>query len=99
MKFKIIGLGFKLKRIFLIKNSRYLKLNLGFSHNIFYKLPLNINVFIKKKIFLLHGYDITTLFVVIKKLLNIRVVNPYKEKGILLFYEKLKLKKGKQQQK
>jgi large subunit ribosomal protein L6 len=99
IKFKIIGLGFKVKKIILENKRRYLKINLGFSHSIFYKIPNNINIFIKKKIIFLQGSNLNNLTIVSKNLQNFRYINPYKEKGILLYNKKYKLKSGKQQQK
>lgn len=99
LRFKIVGLGFKIKRVFLENKKRYLKINLGYSHHIFYKMPIDINIFVKKKSFIIQGLKLDILMSLTKKLQNIRIVNPYKEKGILLFNKKVVLKSGKQQQK
>jgi ribosomal protein L6P/L9E len=99
VKLKLVGLGFKLKRVFLENKQRYLKISLGFSHNIFYKVPNNINVFVKKKFFFLQSSNFNVIMSFIRQIQSFRQLNPYKEKGILLYNQKLKLKSGKQQQK
>lgn len=99
VKFRMVGLGFKIRRVLLKKKKRYLKINLGYSHSIFYKIPHNINVFIRKKFFFLQGSNYDVLMTLVKNLQLLRAANPYKEKGILLFDKIFKLKSGKQQQK
>lgn len=99
VKFRVVGLGFRLQRIFVNKFVRVLRLSLGYSHGIFYKIPQDIGVFIKKKVFFLYSHDLNSLMVVAKKLMSLREVNPYKEKGIYIFDKKVRLKSGKQQQK
>ncbi len=99
VKFKVIGLGFKVRRVFFKNMERFLKINLGFSHNIFYKIPKTINIFIKKRILFLQASDFNILMCLTKRLQMLRISNPYKEKGILLFNKVVKLKSGKQQQK
>jgi ribosomal protein L6P/L9E len=97
-KYRIVGLGFKLRRLFILKNNRFLRLDLGFSHSIFYKIPYQIGVYAKKKKFFFFSENFNLLYSLSQRVRNFRKVNPYKEKGILFFNYKLKLKSGKQQQ-
>jgi ribosomal protein L6P/L9E len=99
IKMKLVGLGFKLKRVFLDNKRRYLKITLGFSHIIFFKVPEAINVFVKKRFFFLQASNFNKLMSFIRQLQNFRQINSYKEKGILRYNQKLKLKSGKKQQK
>jgi large subunit ribosomal protein L6 len=99
IKLRIVGLGFKIRRVFFKNKTRFLKISLGYSHNIFYKLPKTVNIFIKKRNFFLQAFDFNLLMSLHKRLQILRMPNSYKEKGILLYNENLKLKSGKQQQK
>lgn len=97
-KFRIVGLGFKLRRLILKGLVRYLRLELGYSHVIFYKIPPTIGVFVKKKTFFLHSADRNLLRAISARICNFKIANPYKEKGVIPFSLKIKLKSGKQQQ-
>lgn len=97
-KFRIVGLGFKLRRLILKRFVRYLRLELGYSHVIFYKIPSNIGVFVKKKVFFLYSADRNLLRAMGARMCSFKIANPYKEKGVIPFSLKIKLKSGKQQQ-
>lgn len=90
-KLIIIGIGYKIKTY---KN--YIILSLGFSHDIVYALPkeININIY-KNNIISLESYDKYILGRVISDIKNIRKIDPYKGKGIKLLGEKSIKKIGK----
>jgi len=94
-KLKLIGVGY---RVFLFNNlkNKFLQFKLGYSHNIYFKLPKNLTVFCVKfdKIFL-KGKDYFKVFQIISLIRSYKKPEPYKGKGILYENEKINLKEGK----
>ena len=94
-KLKFIGIGYK---TFLLKfkQTEILHFRLGYSHNIYFKIPKKITIFCLKstKIFIFgNSYDyICQIAAVIRAL---KIPEPYKGKGILYHNEKINLKEGK----
>jgi large subunit ribosomal protein L6 len=94
-KIKLIGIGYKafIENIF---DQKFLILKLGYSHNIYFKIPLNITVTCLKsdKIFIMgNSYEKMTQIASIIK--SYKLPEPYKGKGILYENEKILLKEGK----
>ena len=97
--FKLIlilkGIGFK---IFIEKN--YLLLKIGFSHNIYIKIPYNIKIIIQNNnniIFSSRDYILLTQFINFVK--NHKKPEPYKGKGFSFKNEKILKKEGKKSKK
>lgn len=97
-RFRIVGLGFKIKRLDLYNKLRFLRIEVGYSHIILFKMPLDVRFYIKKKSFLIFSLNLHQLKNISIRLRTFRKLNHYKEKGILYLTEVLKLKSGKQQQ-
>nr|YP_010139037.1 ribosomal protein L6 [Lithodesmium undulatum]QQJ94645.1 ribosomal protein L6 [Lithodesmium undulatum] len=94
-KLKLVGIGYKV--IFeKIINQKFLVFKLGYSHNIYFKIPNYIKIIcIKSDTILILGQsyaNITQLASVIK---SFKLPEPYKGKGILYDNEKIILKEGK----
>lgn len=96
-KLKLVGVGYK---VFKINDKRFdyklLHFKLGYSHNIYYKIPNTVNIKIRQsnKLFILgDDYDLVSQISSIIK--NYKYPEPYKGKGILYFNESIKLKEGK----
>jgi large subunit ribosomal protein L6 len=94
-KLNLIGVGYKAFPMEL-KNTNLVQLKLGYSHTIFFKYPLSINIKSPKT---------DTLFIVGNKLTEVsqtaalirkfKAPEPYKGKGISYSNEIIKLKEGK----
>ena len=94
-KLKLVGIGFKV----IVENIlgyNFLIFKLGYSHNIYFKIPKNIKIVCLKSdtIFILGQsyHAITQVSAIIK---SYKVPEPYKGKGILYENEKILLKEGK----
>lgn len=96
LEFKIIGLGFRVK-----KNANFLvpiiRFDIGFSH--FIKMPISslIKLIRAKKRFIIFSYDYQTLKIFLKNIQNLRKHNPYKTRGLKLVGFKTRHKPGKKQ--
>lgn len=94
-KLKLIGVGY---RAFPVENfeDHLLLLRLGYSHPIYFKIPLKIKIFSLKltKLFL-YGYSYQKLTFTASKIRSNKVPEPYKGKGILYENEQITLKEGK----
>ena len=94
VKLKLIGIGYKIFEISHIKNLYQFKL--GFSHPIFYKVPKNVKVTIKKNTLIyLSSNDLKNVTQIASDIRSYKKPEPYKGKGILYYNEKVKLKQGK----
>ena len=88
---KIVGIGY---RAFLEKNTLFLKL--GYSHDILYKIPSSIKIFLlDPTLICLFGIDKNQVTQIAAKLRDLRKVSVYKGKGIRLLDEEIFLKTGK----
>ena len=94
-KLKLVGVGY---RAFPVENfeNRLLLLRLGYSHPIYFKIPLKTNVFSLKltKIFI-YGSSYQQITFTASKIRFNKSPEPYKGKGILYENEKIVLKEGK----
>lgn len=94
VKLKLIGIGYKIFEINHIKNLYQFKL--GFSHPIFYKVPENIKVTVRKNTLIyLSSSDLKSVTQIASDIRSYKKPEPYKGKGILYFNETVKLKQGK----
>ena len=93
IKLTLIGIGFK---FFIHSNPCLLEIKVGYSHNIFFKLPKHIEIFSKKltEIILIGGFS-RTFFNLVTSIKKIRLPDPYKKKGIFYSNEIIKTKRGK----
>ena len=90
-KLKIIGVEYKVN---LDQNT--LIFRLGFSHEIYYKIPSTIKIYNPKpNLLVITGYDKNLVTQVSAEIRNLKLPEPYKGKGIRYFDEILKQKEGK----
>ena len=94
-KLKLVGVGY---RAFPVENfeDHLLLLKLGYSHPIYFKIPLKTKIFSLKltKLFL-YGYSYQELTSTASKIRVNKAPEPYKGKGILYENEQITLKEGK----
>jgi len=93
VKLSLVGIGFK----FLMNpNHRIIHVKAGYSHNNFYKIPEDVQVFfLKSTEILIVGNCYRTLLNFITAIKKIRLPDPYKKKGIFYKNERIKKKQGK----
>jgi large subunit ribosomal protein L6 len=88
---QLVGVGFKAT----IDNKK-LVLKIGLSHLVQVTIPENIEIKCPKPtVITLKGTNLQELTNLAAKIRNLKVPEPYKGKGILYRYEKIKLKSGK----
>ena len=93
IKLNIVGVGYK---IFLEDNS--IKFKIGFSNNIYYRIPQDIKIKIlnqKQLTMVILGKDFQKVMQTAAEIKNLKPVEPYKGKGIKFFNEVIVLKEGK----
>ena len=94
----ITGLGFRIRR-YVKENICFLRIELGYSHFIYYPLPDNVFFLKGRKKCLLYSNDFNLLKRIVNQVTTLRKTNPYKEKGLLITGKKMRKKSGKQDQK
>lgn len=88
---KIVGIGYRAN---LTHDTLHLKL--GYSHDILYKIPPSVKLFlIDPTVICLFGLDKNQITQIAAKIRNLRRPSVYKGKGIRLINEKILLKQGK----
>lgn len=88
---KIIGIGYRASL-----NNDNLLLKLGYSHDIMYKIPASIKLFlVDPTVICLFGIDKNQITQIAAKIRHLRRPSAYKGKGIRLINEKILLKQGK----
>ena len=87
---EIVGVGYQAS----IQGSR-LKLQLGFSHDIFFDLPDDVNVSAERTAITIQGNDKQLVGSVASKIRSFRKPEPYKGKGIRYKGENIRIKQGK----
>lgn len=94
-KLIFVGLGYK---FFLIKNHLILlQLKLGYSHDVYIKVPSNIDLkWHNQNSIYVSGSSTTIVSNFVNKIKEYKIPDPYIGKGILFANEKIILKKGKQ---
>jgi hypothetical protein len=98
IQYRIYGLGFKIKKSNFL-NGRSLRFDIGFGHGIYYKLPIEIKCLKRKRRFLLYSNDFHYLIFVKNHIDKLKVLNPYKIRGLKDIKYQIKIKKGKKQSK
>jgi ribosomal protein L6P/L9E len=92
LRLTFVGVGFRVESI----ENNFIKLKLGFSHFIFIRIPLYVEVFAPQKTSLvLKSFDEQLLKEFCSKICFFRAPDVYKGKGILYKNEILILKEGK----
>lgn len=91
---KFNGIGYK---SFNVNNfNNILNFKLGFSHSIYFKTAKNLNIFcIKQTKLFIYGFSLENVSKTAAKIQSLKFPEPYKGKGILNEYTKIKLKEGK----
>lgn len=92
---EVIGVGYRV-----ISNKNILELNLGYSHNIVFKLPQEVQVNTqnekgKNPLIILKSHDKQLLGILAHKIRSLRKPEPYKGKGIRYLNEIVLKKAGK----
>ena len=88
---KILGIGYRAQLI-----NKTLVMKLGYSHDIVYKIPCSIKVFlVEPTLVCLFGLDKNQITQIAAKLRDLRPPSAYKGKGIRLVSEEVVLKQGK----
>lgn len=94
-KLKLVGVGYRVFPHKKLQNQVYFKL--GYSHLIYFNIPINLTVFCYKftKMFIYGNISYNLLTQVASQIRSCKVPEIYKGKGILYYQEKVILKKGK----
>ena len=94
-KLQLVGVGYRVSLIETTNNT-LLEFKLGYSHNIYFKIPKNLTVFCLKsdKIFI-SGNFYEYISQIASQIRSYKTPEPYKGKGILYENEKIFLKEGK----
>lgn len=89
---RIVGIGYRAS----LENETLI-LKVGFSHDVKYKIPSSVRVFlIEPTLICLFGIDKNQVTQIAAKIRQIKPPSPYKGKGIRLLQETITLKQGKQ---
>lgn len=88
----IEGIGYKL----INNENNLLTLKLGFSHDVYYKIPKDIYIFSKTpNTIIVYGTNFQQVAQVSAEIRNLKLPEPYKGKGIRYLNETILIKKGK----
>jgi len=94
-RLNLVGVGYKVTLLDVL-NTKVLHFKLGYSHNIYFKLPKSLKIHCLKanKFFIqTDSYEFVTQIAAMIR--SCKVPEPYKGKGILYSTERIKLKEGK----
>jgi ribosomal protein L6P/L9E len=96
IKLKLNGIGFKFFELKKTPNLTFLKLKIGYSHFVYYKIPKDIKVFFLKAnyIILISNFE-QLLSSTVTNIRKFKLKEPYKGKGIFYENESIKLKQTK----
>lgn len=89
-KLEINGVGFRV-----VQQGTDLKFNLGFSHDVIYKVPAGINIAIEQNVITVSGIDNQQVGQVAAEIRALKKPEPYKGKGIKYVDERILRKSGK----
>jgi large subunit ribosomal protein L6 len=89
-KLEINGVGFRV-----VQQGTDLKFNLGFSHDVIYKVPAGINIAIEQNVITVSGIDNQQVGQVAAEIRALKKPEPYKGKGIKYTDERILRKSGK----
>lgn len=94
-KLNLVGVGYRVFAYENLKNQIYFKL--GYSHLIYFKVPMSLNTFCHKftKLFVFGDCSFNVLTQTAAQIRSCKKPEPYKGKGILYDQEEIILKKGK----
>jgi len=94
-KLNLIGVGFRVS-VLKIFEINLLHFKLGYSHQIYFKIPINLKICCLKtnRIFII-GYSYLFVTQIASLIRSYKTPEPYKGKGILYSTEKMVLKEGK----
>jgi len=94
-KLNFIGVGFRVSALKILKMN-LLHFKLGYSHQIYFKVPTNLKICCLKanRIFII-GYSYLFVSQIASLIRSYKVPEPYKGKGILYTTEEIILKEGK----
>jgi len=94
-KLNLIGVGFRVSTLKIFEMN-LLHFKLGYSHQIYFKIPTNLKICCLKanRIFIL-GYSYLFVTQIASLIRSYKVPEPYKGKGIVYTTEKIILKEGK----
>lgn len=94
-KLNLIGVGFRVSTL-KISSLDLLHFKLGYSHDVYFKIPKNLDIFCLKarKLFVL-GYSYPFVTQTAALIRSFKTPEPYKGKGIVYATEKIVLKEGK----
>jgi hypothetical protein len=98
VQYRIYGLGFKIKKSS-FNCGRSLRFDIGFGHGIYYKLPMQIKCLKRKRRFLLYSTNFCSLIFTKNHIDHLKILNPYKIRGLKDLKHEIKMKKGKKQSK
>lgn len=91
-KLKVFGVGFRVGFVE-FKQLKLLKLELGYSHSIYYKIPDDIVVVVTSSTkFIVSGSNCDRVLEISSKIRRLKLPEPYKGKGILYEGEEVVLK-------
>lgn len=89
-KLEVNGVGFRVNAA-----GQDLKMNLGFSHEVVYKVPEDIKVTVEQNVITVSGIDLSRVGQVAAEIRALKKPEPYKGKGIKYIDERLIRKSGK----
>jgi large subunit ribosomal protein L6 len=94
-KLNLVGVGYRVFSYEKLPDQIYLKL--GYSHLIYFRIPVGLNTYCQKftKLFLFGNCSYDTLTQTAAQIRSCKIPEPYKGKGILYDQENIILKKGK----
>jgi large subunit ribosomal protein L6 len=96
-KLRLVGIGFRA-----VVNKDKLILKIGYSHEVVYDIPSDVNIISSKAkgtLLFLKGKELYRVKQVASEIRSLRTPDSYKGKGICYDKEKLRLKKGKRENK
>ena len=89
-KLELVGVGYQA-----VMEGKRLKLQLGYSHDIFFDTPDEIEISVEKNILKVEGINKQLVGAVAAKIRSFRKPEPYKGKGVRYIDEYVKIKQGK----
>lgn len=89
-KLELVGVGYQAAM-----EGKRLKLQLGYSHDIFFDTPDEISISVEKNILKVEGINKQLVGAVAAKIRSFRKPEPYKGKGVRYIDEYVKIKQGK----
>lgn len=89
-KLEVNGVGFRVNLA-----GQDLKMNLGFSHEVVYKVPQDIKISVEQNVITVSGIDLSRVGQVAAEIRALKKPEPYKGKGIKYIDERIIRKSGK----